>query len=194
LWQPRAWRASIIWARRAGVTRSPRTCQEMSWFWQNTQRRLQPEKKIAPEPFQPPQAVLLPEMRKGGGDHGLAADGAQPLVVGQAVHLAQARADPTALLPKQGQGMSGPRRQLVGAQPQIRRQLIPGGTHRNRPLDPHPRVSHYLSWRNSASQKAGRSPGWREVMMMPPASETASTSSWSTQSAPAFRRSVLIEW
>jgi hypothetical protein len=51
----------------------------------------------------------------------------------------------------------------------------------------------YLSWRNSASQKAGRSPGWREVMMMPPASETASTSSWSTQSAPALRRSVLIE-
>src|SRR5215218_7658424 len=133
-------------------------------------------------------------MRKGGGNHGLAADGAQPLVIGQAVHLAQPRANPTALLPQQGQRLPGPHGQLVGAQPQIRRRLIPGDTHRNRPLDPRSRASHYLSWRNSASQKAGRSPGWREVMMMPPASETASTTSWSTQSAPAFRRSVLMEW
>ena len=47
-----------------------------------------------------PQAVLLPEVWEVGGDHGLAADGAQPLVVGQAVHLAQPRADATAILPK----------------------------------------------------------------------------------------------
>src|SRR5512133_2816234 len=89
LWQPCAWSCSIIWASRAAVTRSPWTSQEMSWCWQNTQRRLQPEKKIVPEPFQPRRAVLLAKVRKGGRDHGLAADGAQPLVVGQAVHLTQ---------------------------------------------------------------------------------------------------------
>jgi hypothetical protein len=67
------------------------------------------------------QAVLLPEVREVGGDHGLAADGAQPRVVGQAVHLAQPRADLTALNPEQGERLPGARRQLVDAKPQIRR-------------------------------------------------------------------------
>jgi hypothetical protein len=64
LWQPRACRASIISARRAGVTHSPWTCQEMSWFWQNTQRRLQPEKKNVPEPFQPRRQFSSPKCGK----------------------------------------------------------------------------------------------------------------------------------
>jgi hypothetical protein len=87
----------------------------MSWFWQNTQRRLQPEKKIVPAP----QAVLLPEVGEVGRDHGLAADGAQPLLIRRAVHLAQARADPAALNPEQGERLQGPRFQLIGAEPQI---------------------------------------------------------------------------
>jgi len=40
-------------------------------------------------------------------------------VVGQAVHLAQARANPTAILPKQGEGLSGSPRQLAGAEAQV---------------------------------------------------------------------------
>src|SRR5215218_7909861 len=64
LWQPQACRASIISASRAGVTRSPWTSQEMSWFWQNTQRRLQPEKKIVPEPFQPRRQFSSPKCAK----------------------------------------------------------------------------------------------------------------------------------
>jgi hypothetical protein len=34
LWQPIAWSSSIIPHSRAGLARSPRTCHEMSWFWQ----------------------------------------------------------------------------------------------------------------------------------------------------------------
>jgi hypothetical protein len=91
----------------------------MSWFWQNTQRRLQPEKKIVPRAVPAPQAILLPEMREVGGDHGLAADGAESLVVGQAVHLAQPRADLAALLPQQGEGLAGACCQLIDAEPQV---------------------------------------------------------------------------
>jgi hypothetical protein len=36
----------------------------MSWFWQNTQRRLQPEKKIVPEPFQPRRQFSSPKCGK----------------------------------------------------------------------------------------------------------------------------------
>src|SRR5690606_14045744 len=46
-----------------------------------------------------------------------------------------------------------------------------------------------LSRLSSASQNAGRSPGFREVMRLP-----SSTPSLSTQVAPAFFRSVRMEW
>ena len=42
--------SSIISASRSGGAGSPFTRQEMSLFWQKTQRRLQPLKKIVPEP------------------------------------------------------------------------------------------------------------------------------------------------
>ena len=40
-------------ARRATVTSWPKLPLEMSWFWQNTQRKGHPEKKIAPDPASP---------------------------------------------------------------------------------------------------------------------------------------------
>ena len=64
LWQPRPCIASIIAASRFGVTGSPHTCQEMSKFWQNTHRRLQPAKKIVPEPFQPRRQSSSPKCGK----------------------------------------------------------------------------------------------------------------------------------
>src|SRR5919204_6822522 len=64
LWQPIAWSSSIISASRSGVARSPRTSHEMSWFWQKTQRRLQPEKKIVPEPRQPRRQFSSPKCGK----------------------------------------------------------------------------------------------------------------------------------
>ena len=35
------------------ATSRPKPPVEISWFWQNTQRRVQPEKKTAPEPHSP---------------------------------------------------------------------------------------------------------------------------------------------
>jgi hypothetical protein len=51
-------------ASRAGVTRSPCSRHEMSWFWQNTQRRLQPLKKIVPEPRRPRRQSSSPKCAK----------------------------------------------------------------------------------------------------------------------------------
>jgi hypothetical protein len=68
----------------------------MSWFWQKTQRRLQPEKKIVPEP-PAAQAVLLAEVREVGGDDRLPPDRAQTGGIGSTVDLAAAGADHTAL-------------------------------------------------------------------------------------------------
>src|SRR5215218_7137836 len=141
LWQPRAWRASIIWAQAGrGHPLALDLPGDVVVLAEHTAQVAAGEED-RPRAVPAPQAVLLPEMRKGGGDHGLAADGAQPLVVGQTVHLAQPRADPTALLPKQGEGLPGSHGQLVGAQPQIRRQLIPGGTHRKPSLSTRTRGS-----------------------------------------------------
>jgi hypothetical protein len=64
LWQPRSCSSSIIAASRLEVTSSPCTCQEMSKFWQNTHRRLQPEKKIVPEPFRPRRQFSSPKCGK----------------------------------------------------------------------------------------------------------------------------------
>jgi hypothetical protein len=68
----------------------------MSWFWQKTQRRLQPEKKIVPEP-PAAQAVLLAEVREVGGDDRLPPDRAQTGGIGSTVDLAAARANDAAL-------------------------------------------------------------------------------------------------
>ena len=40
-------------ARRETVTTWPKPPEEISWFWQKTQRSVQPEKKIAPLPASP---------------------------------------------------------------------------------------------------------------------------------------------
>ena len=50
---PWACSSSIISASRAVVTGRPKPSLEISWFWQNTQRSGQPEKKMAPEPASP---------------------------------------------------------------------------------------------------------------------------------------------
>src|SRR5215218_6758660 len=130
LWQPRAWRASIIWAQAGrGHPLALDLPGDVVVLAEHTAQVAAGEED-RPRAVPAPQAVLLPEMGKVGRDHGLAADGAQPIVVGQTVHLAQPRANRTALLPQQRQRLSGARFQLVDAQPQIGRRLIPGSTHR----------------------------------------------------------------
>ena len=69
----------------------------MSWFWQKTQRRLQPEKKSVPEPRWAAEAVLLAEVREVGGDDCMPPDRAQARDIGATVDLAAARADDAAL-------------------------------------------------------------------------------------------------
>ncbi len=64
LWHPTACSSSIMLASRSGPARSPLSCQEMSWFWQNTQRRLQPLKKIVPEPRRPRRQSSSPKCGK----------------------------------------------------------------------------------------------------------------------------------
>ena len=53
LFAPCAFSSSIIWARRAVVTSSPKPSCDISWFWQNTHLSGHPVKKIAPEPDSP---------------------------------------------------------------------------------------------------------------------------------------------
>jgi hypothetical protein len=80
----------------------------MSWFWQKTHRRLQPEKKIVPEPCQPGKAILLAEVREVGGDHRLASDAAEAGAVGEAIDLAFAGTHQAPLRPEQGQRPARP--------------------------------------------------------------------------------------
>ena len=50
---PWSWSSSIIWATRATETSAPKL-PELIWaFWQKTQRSVQAEKKMAPEPASP---------------------------------------------------------------------------------------------------------------------------------------------
>ena len=53
LWAPWATSSRKISLSRATVTGLPKPPAEMSWFWQNTHRRLQPEKNTAPLPRVP---------------------------------------------------------------------------------------------------------------------------------------------
>ena len=53
LWQPISCNRSIMAASSSVETSRPSPPQLMSQFWQKTQRRLQNEKKIVPEPFVP---------------------------------------------------------------------------------------------------------------------------------------------
>src|SRR5262245_20711419 len=61
LWQPRACRSSMSAASSSARSSAPSPTWLTSQFWQNTQRRLQNEKKIVPEPFQPRRQSSSPK-------------------------------------------------------------------------------------------------------------------------------------
>src|ERR671925_24846 len=67
------WSSSIIRASRKRVTRSPCSCHEISWFWQKTQRRLQPLKKIVTEEIRERGRRVGFSIERFGGERGVLA-------------------------------------------------------------------------------------------------------------------------
>ena len=182
LWQPRPGGPASSRPGGAGSPARLGPAREMSWFWQNTQRRLQPEKKTVPEPFQPRRQFSSRSARSGrqprpGGRWRTAPcgrPGGPPCTGAGRPHSdpAQAGRGPVGLAPPAGR-----------CQPQVSTAAHP----RRHPSQPSSRPAlagqPLLELTQQRLAEGGQVPGWREVMMMPPASETASTSSWSTQSA-----------